>query len=174
MKRRHVLKSLAAVAIGSTIPIGCTPTDSIWQEGAKAININPEAGAFLDDLSQLILPTQDIDYETPESLSQFIQTNINDCYSTEDIVKFGQGYDEYKAFLKEKLSTNLKNLSDDQIATLYESVKDETIMSENARYFFSKTKDLTVHHFKSSEYYLTNYTNYEMVPGRFNGCASIG
>lgn len=174
MNRRFILKSLAVVAIGTTLPIGCTPKDNIWEEGLNKISMNPQASLFISDLSQLILPTEGIDYTTPETLSQFVETMINDCHSSEDIMKYGQGYDEYKLFLKEKLSTNLKKLSDTDINTLYESVKDEAVMSENARYFFTKTKDLTVHHFKSSEYYLTNFTNYEMVPGRFNGCATIG
>lgn len=173
MQRRVLLKTLTALTLGSTLSWGCSNKDQIWEEGLSKISIDEQSARFINQLSQVILPTSDIDYSTPESLPQFIETLINDCHSAEDISKYGRGYQEYKIFLKEKLSADIAKLEEDELNELFDAVNDETLMTENGRFFFNKTREISIEHFKSSEYYLTNFTNYEMVPARFNGCANL-
>lgn len=173
MNRRDVLRSLAIIAAGSTVAIGCTPKDVIWEEGATTVSLSDSSAGFINSLSQVILPIDDINYNAPEPLGTFVQTMINDCRSQDDIISFGKGYDEYKLYLKEVFNTNLNELDEEQTNQLFAAVEDEESMPVNAKYFFTQIRQLSIDHFTSSEYYLTKYTKYEMVPSRFNGCAPL-
>jgi hypothetical protein len=170
MNRRNVIKSLSALAIGSYIIGGCQVKDLIWEEGATQIQIGSTPAEFIQTLSQLILPSESIQYTTPEPLTQYIETMVNDCSTKQQIIDYGKGYKEYQLFMKEKLNKDIDHLSEDEVAQLFDAVNDEETMPLAARYFFSQTRKHCISHFTTSEYYLTNHTKYEMVPSRFDGC----
>ena len=173
MNRRNVIKSLSALAIGSYIIGGCQVKDLIWEEGATQIKIGSTPAEFIQKLSQLILPSESIQYTTPEPLTQYIETMVNDCSTQVQIMDYGQGYKEYQLFIKEKLNKDIDDLNEDEVLQLFDAVKDEETMPPAAQYFFSQTRKLCISHFTTSEYYLTNHTKYEMIPSRFDGCMSL-
>ena len=45
--------------------------------------------------------------------------------------------------------------------------------SENYIFFINTTKRLSIRHFTTSEFYLTEYLNYEYAPSRYIGCVTI-
>jgi len=173
MKRRDSLKTMAVLLAGSSLLTSCKPKNVIWEEGMNSIKLNSTSSAFINQLSQMILPTGDFEYTTPESFATFLETMINDRKSPEDIIKFGQGFNDYVGYLTEQFNKPIVHLDEAETDALFAAVGDEAAMSENASSFFSDLRGLSMWHLKSSPEYLENHTNYEMVPARFDGCYSM-
>ena len=88
---------------------------------------------------------------------------LNNCYSPNDINKYLSGLDEYNELIKAQDNTH--SLISNNINT--------DGKSEKLIYFIDATKELSIIHFTSSEYYLTEYLDYEYAPARYIGCVSI-
>ena len=55
---------------------------------------------LIKEVSEYILPIENLKVESPESLTEFIITMLNDCYSPKDINKYLTGLDEFRSQLK--------------------------------------------------------------------------
>ena len=173
MKRRDSLKTMAVLLAGGSMLSSCQPKNIIWEEGMSNIEINSTSSTFINQLSKVILPTDGFDYTTPEPFTSFVETMINDRKSSEDIVKFGQGFNEYVGYLSEKFNKPIDKLDEAETEMLFAAIEDEEAMTNNAKSFYSELRGLSLWHFKSSPEYSESYTNYEMVPARFDGCYSM-
>ena len=170
MKRRDSLKAMAVLLAGSSMLTSCEPKNIIWEEGMNSIKLNSTSSNFINQLSQIILPTDGFEYTPPEPFTRFLETIINDGKSTEDIAKFGQGFNDYVTYITEQFNKPINELNEEEVETLFAAVGNEEAMSESAQVFFADLRGLSLWHVKSSQEYLENHTNYEMVPARFNGC----
>ncbi len=164
---------MAVLLAGGTLLSSCKPKNVIWEEGMSNIKLNRTSGKFINQLSQMILPTGNFEYSPPESFTSFVETIVNDSKSPEDIIKFGRGFDEYVIYLTEQFNKPIGKLAEEEVESLFAAVGDEQAMSEAAQDFISDLRRLALWHVKSSPEYLQGYTNYEMVPARFDGCYSI-
>ena len=173
MKRRDALKRLAVLSAGVTLLPGCAKEDTIFGESQKVLNITDDSAEFIDQLAHVILPIKDDKFNTPETLSEFITTMMNDCHSPTEVENFGLGYKEYKAFLNNTFTNDIDGLSSNEISELFKALENEETMSGNAKYFFNKLRQLRVKHFTTSPHYVTAYEHYEMVPARYNGCVTL-
>lgn len=174
MKRRKALQSMFLLSAGALVVPGCFTKDEILNLSTNTISFNKRSAEFIDLFSHIILPDpEDTEYSTLESLSDFITNMMNTCHSPEEITKYGNGYMEYREYLQVQFKKSLGKMTDTELDQLLAQVTDENLLSENARFFFSKTRDLRVKHFTSSEYYMTEIDKFEMAPGRFSGCVSL-
>jgi len=173
MKRREAIQRLAILTAGVAVLPGCFTEDTIFGESLNKIAINGNASSFIDELANVILPVSDLGFETPEPLSQFISSMLNNCHSAEDIQQFGSGYQEYKSYLKEAFGGKLSGLSPNETESLFAAINEEEAMSGNAKYFFKKVKGLAHRHFTTSQKYMEEHNDYEYAPGRYNGCADV-
>ena len=91
---------------------------------------------------------------------------LNDCYSPKDINKYLTGLDEFSESIKVYNNNNNNSLVFDDLENLESK-------SENYIFFINTTKNLSITHFTTSEFYLTEYLNYEYAPSRYIGCVTI-
>lgn len=173
MKRRSAIQVLAGLGIGSIAIPSCNFKDEILDPNLVQISLNKRQKQFIQSLSDLILPKGDLQIETPEPFSEFVTTMMNDCSAQEDIKKYAIGYQEYKAFLSEQFTTKLNKLSTAEIKEIFAALKNEELITPNAAFFYNKTKNLARQHLTSSKYYMQEIDNYEFIPGRYNGCATL-
>lgn len=174
MKRRDALQAMILFTAGSLLSPGCFVKDEIWDTQTGLIRFDNRSKEFIWLLAQLILPDrEDFKYETPESFDAFVQHMLNVLHSQEDRAKYGTGYIEYLEYIKTQFNKSLNQFKDDEGDQLLSKALEESALTEHALYFFKKTRELRIQHFRSSEEYLKGYDNYEMAPGRFSGCISI-
>ncbi len=76
-------------------------------------------------------------------------------------------------YLNTTFQKDVDELNEEETATLFASIEDEEGMTENAKAFYNDLRGLSIWHLKSTPEYTETYTDYEMVPGRFDGCYSI-
>ena len=89
---------------------------------------------------------------------------LNDCYSPDDINYYLSGLDEYSEFINTKNNNH---------SLIFDNINSLDGISEKIRFFINTTKDLSITHFTTSEFYMTEYLNYEYAPSRYIGCISI-
>ena len=161
MKRRNAIQNIALITGGSILFPSCKFSDE-YIVGDKVLNYDQLN--LIKEVSEYILPIENLNVESPESLTEFITTMLNDCYSLKDINKYLTGLDEFSESIK--VFNNDNSLIFDDLYSLESK-------SENYIFFINTTKRLCITHFTTSEFYLTEYLNYEYAPSRYIGCVPI-
>lgn len=152
---------LPACNLGEAIPV------------YERVPLEDDQYRLIDWLTQAILPDGEPLVETPEKATHFVLTMLNDCYAPEDIEKYRLGLQLFNQHIEDTYNTSYKRLDPEQQVLLFTEVSESEILPDNLKYFLSTTKRLTVRHFTTSEYFLTNHLDFEFVPGRFVGCVPV-
>jgi len=168
MTRRESLLTLAIASSGTLFLAGCTEADAISFIKDGKLDFNKRHIDYLSQISEAILPTQHLGEKVSPPID-FIMTEINQGMSSEDILKFATGFDQYKLMLKEnklrikpKFSTLLADKALEQLEA--SEPQDEMI------FFINNIKSLSVRHLKNSQLYQEEVMNYKLVPERYDGC----
>ena len=161
MKRRNAIQNIALITSGSILFPSCKFTDD-YIVGDKVLNYDQLN--LIKDVSEFILPIENLKVESPESLTEFIITMLNDCYSLSDMNKYLIGLDEFSDSIK---------VHNNDTSLIFDDLDSLESKSENYIFFINTTKRLSITHFTTSEFYLTEYLNYEYAPSRYIGCVSI-
>ena len=159
MKRRNAIQNIALITGGSILFPSCKFSDE-YIVGDKELNY--EQLNLIKEVSEYILPIENLKVKSPESLTEFIITMLNDCYSLSDMNKYLSGLDEFS----ESIKVHNNSLIFDDLDSLESK-------SENYIFFINTTKHLSITHFTTSEFYLTEFLNYEYAPSRYIGCVTI-
>lgn len=169
MNRRQALGTIVMGGAALTLLPACQsetlPTFTHFEVESKAYQM-------LDFLSELILPTNDLPLETPESTPEYVLRVVDECYIEEGRLLFVEGWNAYPDFVKENGSHNYKKWSVEEANNHLAQL--QVLSEDNAiGYFFRETKNLTRDHFTSSPHYLYNYLDYQFIPGEYEGCAAV-
>ena len=97
MKRRNAIQNIALITGGSILFQSCKFSDE-YIVGDKVLN--HDQLNLIKEVSEYILPIENLKVESPESLTEFIITMLNDCYSPKDINKYLTGLDEFSESIK--------------------------------------------------------------------------
>lgn len=183
MKRRIALKNMTLAAGGMMV----LPT---WAKGWSRTSVTfqsfllPQEDELLLAMVDTILPATDIPGAKDLEVHLFVQKMITDCYEPEvqeslkkglEMVEemaqqsYGIPFSACNTMQKEELLMKLEN-------PLTTEISPETQSAENVQQqeyeFFALVKKLTIRGFMTSEYVMTNHTDYSMMPGHFYGCVS--
>ena len=173
MKRRKAIQNIVLVGAAATLLPAC----NLFQEPLKVyenVPLDRTQRTVLSQLSETILPKKGMDkLSTPETTLDFTLTMLNDCSPQEDIDKYLAGFTDFQTHLVEKYKQTFPNLKPAQVTELMTYLTTSEEVPEKMKYFFNTTNGLTQQHFKSSEYYLKNYLDFEFVPGRYEGCVAM-
>lgn len=169
MKRRAALQHILIGATGVMFFPACNFDREIFY---KNILIEKDQRILLSDFTNSLLP-KDIElFSSPEPTQHFILNNLNQCFAAEDIQKFMNGLRQSQSYLNEKAGKPFSELTPDENTDFFLQLQDEQA-SKEMKYFFSTTKNLAVKHFTTSEKFMTEQLDYEMVPSRYVGCVEI-
>ena len=173
MKRRKAIQSMVAATAG----VAMLPACNFFQEPLKVYSNLPldrSQRVVLTQLSEAILPKVGLEqFNTPEPTLDFIMTMLNDCSPKADIDQFVAGLTDFQAYLKEKYNQSFTKLASEQKAEVLTHLTTSEEVPTSIKSFFQKTNGLTQQHFRSSEYYMKNYLDFEFAPGRYEGCVAV-
>tara|TARA_B100001057_G_scaffold131511_1_gene130753 strand:+ start:7769 stop:8254 length:486 start_codon:yes stop_codon:yes gene_type:complete len=161
MRRRDAVQNIALITSGSILFPSCKFSNE-YIVGDKVLDYDQLK--LIKELSEYILPIKNLKVDNPEDLTDFIITMLNDCYSPMDMNSYLSGLDEYNESIKVKNNDH---------SLIFDNINSLEAKSEKIKFFINTTKNLSITHFTTSEFYLTEYLNYEYAPSRYLGCVPI-
>lgn len=168
MERRKVIKGIA-LSLGSLV------TMPAWASGWSISNFETltplNNDALLAELCETIIPKTQTLGAKDLGIHQFIQKVVTDCFDKKARDNFAQSLSQIapisiKAFGKPFVEGNTAQ----RINVLENLSKSE---DKNLQNFYQILRGLTIQGYTSSEYYMTNFTDYEMAPARYLGCVPV-
>jgi hypothetical protein len=68
---------------------------------------------------------------------------------------------------------HIRNADPEQVVDIVRRLLEARSPQKELVFFINLTKNLAVRHLKGSEYYMTEYLEYKLVPDPFQGCAGV-
>tara|TARA_B100001057_G_scaffold461187_1_gene512968 strand:- start:92 stop:610 length:519 start_codon:yes stop_codon:yes gene_type:complete len=165
MKRRNAIKNIGFITGGIfLLPYSCNSSPGIVYSNLPLIKRREQE--LIGQICNVILAEDTINFSTPEKREFFVLTMINDCGSSREITILTEGLKSLKTYLTKEQKIDLKNLEGEQIIKFIKTeFESKTKISE----FLNLLKKYSMLHFETSENYLTQYLNYEFMPGKYSG-----
>ena len=169
MKRRSALQKIAWVSGGlAMLPYYCSTQSEITVYNNLPIAISDRN--LINLLSNLILPEDAESFPTMESRLDFVLTQVNDGFDSQEISDYLFGMTAFRKHVMATYGTSFEDLVElDQLACIGKTID----CSDEKSFFVSTIKRHSLRHFTTSENYMKNYLNFEFMPGRYNGCVSV-
>lgn len=173
MQRRTAIKNMALASIAAMVMTRCSLGDQkvsdFLNQGKLALD--KKHSDYLNQISETFLPLSDknLNIEQP---AKFILTMVNDCKSDEEILDFTTGFEEYKNLMTQ---AQLQISSEDSAEVLNQvkSVLQEKGSDESLIYFIKTVRDLSIQNLTTSQTYMQNYLDYELIPSTYIACTTI-
>ena len=169
MKRRSALQKIAWVSGGiAMLPYYCSTQSEITVYNNLPIAISDRN--LINVLSNLILPEDPESFPTMESRLDFVLTQVNDGFDSQEISDYLFGMTAFRKHVMATYGTSFEDLVElDQLACIGKTID----CSDEKSFFVSTIKRHSLRHFTTSENYMKKYLNFEFMPGRYNGCVSV-
>lgn len=173
MQRRKAIQTIGFATIAISFLPAC---DSTPLKVYSNLPLEKKDLLLIEQLTDLILPKMDLEVTTPESVTDFILTSINDCHQPEDQQKYLEGLKAFHFYLsggKPDKKIAFHKLDPEKQAAALEYLHQGNSTDSSLKHFYRTTRNLTQKHFTSSDYFMTNYLDFEFIPARFKGCVPI-
>ena len=171
MKRRVALKNMA-LAFGSLVALPAWASG--WSETfvrSLPSYLSPEQEALLAEITETILPATDTPGAKDLKIYSFVHKMIADCYETDVQENVIKGLETAEQLAKQTYAKTFATCDTKQREAILTRL--EISIDPNWSSFYKLVKELTLQGYLTSEYYLTNHTNYKMIPGHFYGCVPV-
>ncbi len=162
MERRIALKSLVTVA-GSLMVL---PACDLIHRGP--LDLSGKQEKLLAELVETIIPATDTLGGKDLQLPMLIQKIVADCYEPAVKESFVAGLDHLQQMAKEIYGKSFVACGATHRTQLLLQMEQSEEASQKD--FYELVKELTILGYTTSEYVLTNFTDFSMAPGHFYGC----
>jgi hypothetical protein len=170
MKRRKAIRNIILVSSGFALLPSCDfETFKVYEN----LPLEKEQYKLIRLLQNTILPKKEIQIKSPETVLDFSLSFLNDCYKMEDIQEYLAGLADFQLFLTEKKEKPFKKLEPSKQLEVITAAAEGDDSSDALKFFMETNKGLAVRYFTQSEYFLTTHLEFEFVPGRYIGCATV-
>ena len=169
MKRRTAIRNVGLVAGGVFfLPYACVlPTPKVYSNFPLVLS---EKQNLVSQICNVILEENSLEFLTPESRVEFVLTMINDCVTSKELAIFIGGLEAFETALSPTHELGYETLSqEEQIKFIGNQFEENTLVTD----FLKLLKKYSLLHFETSEEYLTEYLNFEFMPGRYFGRVPI-
>lgn len=170
MQRRNLLKS---VALGMGGLIAMPSWAENWNQNniSKSLNFSVADDTLLGEIVGTILPETATPGAKSLGVHKLIQKIVTDCQGKEAENKLISNLKSFEEISKNTQGGSFATLSNDKKLAFLKSLE----KSENAdiKAFYSQMKRMTIDGYMKSEYVMTNITNYEYAPARWNACVAV-
>jgi Gluconate 2-dehydrogenase subunit 3 len=179
MNRRDALSRVSLILGGTILGAemwlsGCTnPQKNI---GAGGINFSNDDVAFLNEVSETILPATDSPGAKEAKVGEFMTRIVRDCYAPEDQKIFVEGVHKLNEASKQKNGSYFMDATPEQrhdlLVELDKESKDYQGKKKDSdpKHYFRMIKELTLWGYFTSEDGAKKALVYVEVPGRYEGC----
>ncbi len=171
MKRRKAVQNLAMIAGGIAMLPGCSLEEK--EPVFDALALEPGDYSLVDLMCKAILPNEDAPIDTPERPVDFVLTMVNDVYKEQDVARYVRGLGLFKQLIKDEYQKPFAELNTEQHVLLFTEITHSDIYPKSLKYFLSTTKRLTVRHYTSSQFFMSEKLDFEFAPGRYLGCENV-
>ena len=171
MQRREAIKSIVVASAATVFLTGCADKNVIEFLVDGKLELNDKHKEYLGRISETFLPIESIKDRVGEPYS-FILNMLNETKSSEDVMRFATGFELYKELMKES-RLKIKSSDPEEVIPVVESVFEMDPPSEELVYFISTTKDLSIYHFTTSEYYMVENREFKMIPETYKACIDV-
>lgn len=167
MERRKAVQNLALIAGGIAFLPGCSleETEPVFDRLALV----PGDYRLVSEVSSAILPQGESPIETLEPTADFVLTMVNDVFSEKESIRYVRGLGLFKQLIKDEYQKAFSELNAQQHVLLFTEITHSDIYPKTLKFFLSATKQLTIRHFTSSEYFMSEKLDFEFAPGRYKG-----
>lgn len=172
MDRRTVLRSLAITVWGMILLPGCG-VENQGQETVLVKNL-PLSKLQKKNLKKLVdtfLPKTETLGAVDLHIHHFLDKLIANCYPAENQELFISGMTLLDEKSVKAFGASFSDISQSERESIVMGLDNEE--NETERNFYEFVKEQVINAYTTSEYFLTNFTNYEMVPGGYDGCVTI-
>ena len=172
MKRRNLLKSIVVVSAGAVVFPRCKPAED---SGPVFDNLAIDTNQFnlLQEITERMLPKQDLEINTPEPTSEYILNMMNDCRSLEESERYVNGLNQLTNLIQVNYNKSFTELDQPTIQKLFNYLSEIKDKKNPLKFFFDTTLWYTKNHFTGSEYFLTKQMDWKFLPGEYNGCEPV-
>jgi hypothetical protein len=105
------------------------------------------------------------------NIHTFIDRILANCHEQEDQQKFMASLDLVEKRTQETFDNSYSEADKTMREQILMGFDQEEKVAEKE--FFDQLKELTILGYTTSKYFLTNFTNYEMIPGGYDGCVPV-
>jgi hypothetical protein len=179
MNRRDALSRVSLLLGGTVLGAelwlsGCTnPQKNI---GAGGLNFSNDDVAFLDEVSETILPATDSPGAKDAKVGEFMTTIVRDCYTPDNQKIFTEGIKKLNEASKQKSGKYFMDATPEQRHDLLVDLDKEQKAyqaqkkKDDPTHYFRMIKELTLWGYFTSKPGANKALRYVAVPGRYEGC----
>ncbi len=170
MQRRKAISGIA-LTLGSFVSL---PTwASSWNAATIGKQIFSSVGneAILAALVDVIIPKTETLGAKELNVHQFVQRMITDCYDKKAQANFEKNLTNTEELCTKAFGKSFSACEAAQQADILKSMALST--DSEAQNFYKTLRGLTIQGYTTSEYYLTNFTDYTIAPGHFYGSVPV-
>ena len=163
---------MAITAWGLMLIPACGPNgEKLTSDEVNVLPLDNLQKENLKSLVDALIPKTDTLGAVELNIHNFIDKILANCYESEVQKQFVTTLGILENKSQERFKKSFYKCGQLEREEMLLSMDNEKIPIEKE--FFDLSKELVILGFTTSEYYLTNFTNYEMVPGGYDGCVPV-
>ncbi len=142
-----------------------------WTKASVAANyalLNPTQAEVLTEVIDTLIPASDTPGAKALNVPDFVQKMLADCYETAVQQRVKQGLDAVDVVAKASFGQSFTACDTTQRLNVLGQLQASTDVANKE--FYGLVKNLTIQGYTTSEYVMTKFLNYNMVPGHYYGC----
>jgi hypothetical protein len=167
MNRRSALKYFIIISAGTAILPTCKPADKRSGSPYDHLPVDEEQLQLISEIAGTIIPEEGGPGAKTVAAPAFALQMLNDCYEQEDREKFMEGMKEFAKNVKAKYDKSFVKCSSGERQQIITEINNRKDAKNDATFFYTTLKQLTIRGYTNSEYYLTKIQVYKQVPGKF-------
>lgn len=175
MKRRTLFKHLAIASAAAFVLPSCISDPKKVSIALNRLRITGEEEELLANLADVIIPATNTPGARATGAHLFTLVMVDDCLAKTEQERFLKGMRNFEADVRRVTGRSFSSGSPEErlaiLATYEEKVE---TAGEDAKTFYSRTRDYIIQGYTSSQYFLTEVKPYQLVPGpNYRGCVSL-
>jgi hypothetical protein len=173
INRRTALRQLVFLSVGAALLPSCLHNSSKAAILLKNFTVDNDQEKLLGEFGATLIPTTSTPGAREVAAHLFVLRMLDDCYSKEDQSKFMKGLEAFKKTAHTESGDSFVDSSKQQREAVLGGFESGKLGNEDAHFFYSTAKQLTIQAYTTAPFYLTKVQVYELVPGRWHGCVPV-
>ena len=139
----------------------------------KNINITQKEQSILAQVSDTILPGINAGGSKDGGAHLFALMMVDECFDTDRQKKFVDGLKAFNEHIQKKSGKAFTACTPIEKTSLLKGMQQKNDAPDEAVFFYTTMKSLTIQAYTTSQYYLTKVHEYKLVPGKFYGWVPV-
>lgn len=169
MNRRVALKNVALVMAGAILLPGCDLSKPSAEKAGAFLS--PDQESLLAEIAETFIPATDTPGAKDLGVPAYMQVMLADCYEKDVQENFIKGLESVDKLARKDFGKSFTALSAEDRTSILKKIASSS--DKEQQQFYGLLKGLTIRGYKTSEYVMTNHSDYKMIPGHYYGCVPV-